>query len=69
MKDLLSEDSLRQGGLFRPETVSRLIREHESRLQNHSHLLWALMVFELWKARFLSPRGTLSAAAPPGEPA
>jgi len=28
------------------------MREHEARTHNHSHLLWALMVFQLWRARF-----------------
>jgi hypothetical protein len=32
--------------------VAQLMCEHESRQQNHSHLLWALMVFQLWKQRF-----------------
>jgi asparagine synthase (glutamine-hydrolysing) len=52
LRDVLAEETLRRDGLFRPEAVERLIREHESRRENHSHLLWALMVFQLWKARF-----------------
>jgi hypothetical protein len=28
------------------------MREHESGAHNHSHLLWALMVFQLWRDRF-----------------
>jgi asparagine synthase (glutamine-hydrolysing) len=52
MHELLSEDNLRRDGLLQPSTVSRMMSEHEARTHNHSHLLWALMVFQLWKQRF-----------------
>jgi asparagine synthase (glutamine-hydrolysing) len=48
MHDLLSSDTVRQRGYFKPETVARWIAEHEASRANHSHRLWALMVFELW---------------------
>lgn len=48
MLDLLSESRLRNQGFFRPETVSRLVDEHLRCRANHSHKLWALMVFEQW---------------------
>jgi len=28
------------------------MREHESGAQNHSHTLWALMVYHLWRDRY-----------------
>jgi asparagine synthase (glutamine-hydrolysing) len=46
--DLLSEKRIREQGLFDPATVARLVREHLDGVENHSHVLWALMVFELW---------------------
>ncbi|MBN1779933.1 asparagine synthase (glutamine-hydrolyzing) [bacterium] len=49
MLDLLSEQRIRQQGLFRPETVNRWVREHLDGRENHSHKLWALMVFQQWK--------------------
>jgi asparagine synthase (glutamine-hydrolysing) len=48
MQDLLSEDRIRRQGLFRPEFVSALVKEHMDGAENHSHKLWALMVFEQW---------------------
>lgn len=48
MLDLLSEEKIRREGFFRPEFVSQLVKEHLEGLENHSHLLWALMVFEQW---------------------
>ena len=52
MHELLSPRSLAVEGLFDAKYVERLMREHESGAYNHSHLLWALMVFQLWRDRF-----------------
>jgi asparagine synthase (glutamine-hydrolysing) len=48
MQDLLSEGCVRQRGFFNPHTVSAWVREHLDGRANHSHRLWALMVFEIW---------------------
>ncbi|HVS77089.1 MAG TPA: asparagine synthase C-terminal domain-containing protein, partial [Steroidobacteraceae bacterium] len=52
MHELLSPRSLAADGLFDAGYVERLMREHEAGAFNHSHLLWALMVFQLWRERF-----------------
>ncbi|HEX8757588.1 MAG TPA: asparagine synthase (glutamine-hydrolyzing) [Steroidobacteraceae bacterium] len=52
MHELLSPGSLAAEGLFDARYVGTLMREHESGAHNHSHLLWALMVFQLWRERF-----------------
>jgi len=52
MHELLSPRSLAAEGLFDARYVERLMREHETGAHNHSHLLWALMVFQLWRDRF-----------------
>jgi asparagine synthase (glutamine-hydrolysing) len=46
--DLLSPAHLRQGGLFNPETISKLLEEHLDGSQNHAKKLWTLLVFQLW---------------------
>jgi asparagine synthase (glutamine-hydrolysing) len=48
MTDLLSADCVHRRGYFEPKTVSRWVLEHLQGRANHSHRLWALMVFELW---------------------
>ncbi|HEX6385860.1 MAG TPA: asparagine synthase (glutamine-hydrolyzing) [Anaerolineae bacterium] len=48
MTDLLATDTVRRRGYFVPECVARWVSEHLERKANHSHRLWALMVFELW---------------------
>jgi asparagine synthase (glutamine-hydrolysing) len=54
MHDLLSARNLARDGLFDAGFVDTLIRQHEARTHNHSHLLWGLMVFQLWRDRFAS---------------
>jgi len=57
MHDLLDPARLRRAGFFQPAAVTRLVAEHEARTHNHSHLLWAIMVFELWRDRHLQGSG------------
>jgi asparagine synthase (glutamine-hydrolysing) len=51
MRDLLSEETIRRRGLFQPERIQAMIREHLEHRENHAHRLWALMVLELWTAK------------------
>ncbi|MGQ9560880.1 MAG: asparagine synthase (glutamine-hydrolyzing) [Candidatus Oleimicrobiaceae bacterium] len=48
MFDLLSQERLRQQGYFAPSYVAALVKEHLTGKANHSHQLWALMVFQKW---------------------
>jgi asparagine synthase (glutamine-hydrolysing) len=49
---LLSEKALSRG-LFRPETVRRLIDHHVAAKADHSQRLWSLLMLELWFERFI----------------
>jgi asparagine synthase (glutamine-hydrolysing) len=49
MLDLLSRDSLNNHGYFNHQVVTKWIQEHLDGRANHSHRLWSLMVFELWR--------------------
>jgi asparagine synthase (glutamine-hydrolysing) len=53
MLDLLSARSIGRRGYFNLETVGRWLSEHLGGRANHSHRLWALMVFELWHQQVL----------------
>jgi len=46
--DMLSPSRIRNQGLFRPESVQRMLSEHVEARENHSHRLWALIVLECW---------------------
>jgi asparagine synthase (glutamine-hydrolysing) len=50
--ELLAPDRLAREGIFRVDTVERLKAEHGRQEQNHSHVLWALVVFQDWRARW-----------------
>lgn len=49
MLEVLDSKRIQRDGLFNPRYVERLIHEHLDRRENHSHRLWALMVFHIWK--------------------
>jgi asparagine synthase (glutamine-hydrolysing) len=53
MIDLLSADTVNRRGYFAPTCITRWITEHLEGRANHSHRLWALMVFELWQQQAL----------------
>lgn len=48
MMDLLDSKRLKQQGIFNETFVHQLIDEHVQGRQNHSHKLWALMMFQQW---------------------
>jgi asparagine synthase (glutamine-hydrolysing) len=52
LTDLLDPGRLRRQGIFRVPTVERLKQEHTEGQANHSHILWALMVFQDWAKRW-----------------
>jgi asparagine synthase (glutamine-hydrolysing) len=54
MTDLLSAERLQAQGIFDPGSVQTLMSEHLDGRNNHSHLLWSLMVFQDWRDRWLS---------------
>ncbi|HOT96788.1 MAG TPA: asparagine synthase (glutamine-hydrolyzing) [bacterium] len=55
MLDYLSPAALDRSGCFEPAYVQRLIREHLEGTENHSHRLWALLMFQMWYARYIRP--------------
>ena len=54
LEELLDEQTIRQQGLLNAATITRLKTEHKRGTHNHSHILWALMVFHDWQKRWLS---------------
>lgn len=53
MEDLLDSKKIKQEGLFQPSVVEKLKNEHLKVSSNHSHILWALMVFQSWRTQWL----------------
>ncbi|MBN1480455.1 asparagine synthase (glutamine-hydrolyzing) [candidate division KSB1 bacterium] len=48
MMSALSEQNIKEKGFFDPSCVRRLVDEHLKGQENHSHRLWALIVFHMW---------------------
>ena len=46
--DTLTPDRIRSVGVFRPDAVTFLVRQHLSGQRDQSSLLWRLFVFHLW---------------------
>jgi len=53
MMDVLSPDRIKREGYFNFEYIERLKNEHLKGIENHSHRIWALMMFEMWQDKFL----------------
>jgi asparagine synthase (glutamine-hydrolysing) len=50
-REILSAETLRRQGFFRPEAVTPLIDEHAAGHADHSRRLWGLLAFTLWHER------------------
>lgn len=53
LMDHLSAKRLKREGLFEPDLVEEKIREHLSGQVNHQYPLWALLMWEMWRERWL----------------
>ena len=51
--EFLEEKRLRKQGIFNPEFVKLLVREHQCGVASHQKELWSLLVFQLWCDNFL----------------
>jgi asparagine synthase (glutamine-hydrolysing) len=60
--DVLSPERLNAAGLFRPEHVERLLREHHEGRFDHRKPLWTLLVFELWREHHIANRPSFAGA-------
>ena len=53
MLDALSEQRIKESGFFDYSSVQSLIQQHLNGTENHSHRLWALMVFQIWYEQYI----------------
>lgn len=53
MTDLLAPEPIRRDDYFDAALVQRWVNEHLDGRANHSHRLWALMSFQLWRQHYL----------------
>jgi asparagine synthase (glutamine-hydrolysing) len=53
--DILSPSRLRRQGYFQADAVTRMLGEHTSGQADHSRILWALIIFQLWSDQYGGP--------------
>jgi asparagine synthase (glutamine-hydrolysing) len=53
LRDTLFGRAARERGLFEPRALQWLVDEHEAGVTDHHPQLWALLMLELWFARFI----------------
>jgi asparagine synthase (glutamine-hydrolysing) len=53
LDDYLGIDRLKKDGLLVPGEVQALVQQHLAKKANHSHLLWSLITYQMWKERYL----------------
>ena len=56
LRDTLQDDTARNRGILDPNTVDRLIDEHQSERWDHSYRLWNLVCLEQWCRMFLDEK-------------
>ena len=55
MMEYLSGKRVKEAGLFNYGYIKKMIDEHLGRKQDHAHRLWALILFNIWREKFLKP--------------
>lgn len=53
MLHYLSESRIKEAGLFNFAPIQNKIESHMRGRENYSHQLWSLLVFEIWREKFL----------------
>lgn len=53
LREVLAPARIRAAGILDPLAVERLVADHVSGGRDHRKILWALLVFELWRAHHL----------------
>ena len=53
LDEYLNGERVRREGFLLPEGVDRVVREHLSGRRDHQYRLWALLVFAMWRERYL----------------
>jgi len=51
--ELLNESRVKQEGLFNYQYVNKLLKNHFSKKEDNRKLIWSLMVFEMWREKWL----------------
>jgi len=53
LHELLNSDRIKREGYFNSNYVQKLVSEHTARKKDNRKALWTLMVFQMWKEKWL----------------
>ncbi len=53
LEDRLAHERVSRIGLFDPDSTARLVTEHVEGRKDHRKVLWALLIFDAWRERYL----------------
>ena len=51
--EYLNETRLSRDGVFAPSQVATLVNEHQRRVRNNAKSIWTILMFQLWRERWL----------------
>ena len=52
LDEYLDQDRLQAEGIFDPDAVQVIVREHDARRRDREAVLWALVFWEMWRERW-----------------
>jgi hypothetical protein len=52
IRQFLSPAAVERRGIFRPEAVRRLLRDHEENRRDNALKIWALLMIEVWQRMY-----------------
>jgi len=52
-EDLLDPESIRRDGFLNPDPIQRVWRDHVSGTRNDEYRLWVILMFQMWRRRWL----------------
>ncbi len=56
VRSLLSDSAIKNSGFFNATSLERILGEHERHERNHETKIWSLLVFMVWRDRYLDQR-------------
>lgn len=64
VQETLGSEQFLGRGLFRRESIAKMLEEHRQRRHNHSHRIWALFILEQWFRRHFPSASATNLAFP-----
>ncbi len=59
LQDYLSPERLKKEGVLDYSLVEKKVKEHLSGRANHQYRLWSLLMWEMWRERWLGASGSV----------